>query len=321
MRGKRKHTNQPEHLADDRSISTEMLRCDATHPLAAVLKDEIGPYSIRPVGSGHYNQSYYLQSRRGKFVLRIAPPDSVPKLFYEIDMMRAEPNIHQLVARHTDIPVPGIVFYDFSRSLINTDYLLMEYLPGSQGPFDHRQLGRYVRRLHSITSEQCGYPDRQAPMHSHWPDTFYNYVELIFADCLRCGAIDAGEYEYFLSVYEKHRNAIEPVQPRLLHLDLWYQNILTIDGRITAILDFDRGLYGDPELEFAVLDTYGYSTADFFEGYGCARPVDHAAQVRRILYLVYELIKYAFIRLARNANPRAAVQHVTHCKQLLATLR
>ncbi|MHC4489556.1 MAG: hypothetical protein ACYSW7_10340, partial [Planctomycetota bacterium] len=50
--------------------------------------------SVRPIGAGHYNDSYYVDSNKGKFVLRIAPPDSVPKLFYEIDMMKSEVNIH-----------------------------------------------------------------------------------------------------------------------------------------------------------------------------------------------------------------------------------
>jgi len=38
-----------------------------------------------------------------------------------------------------------------------------------------------------------------------------------------------------------------------------------------------RGLYCDPEFEFAVLDTYGYSSLEFFKGYGKPRPVDSKA--------------------------------------------
>jgi fructosamine-3-kinase len=127
---------------------------------------------------------------------------------------------------------------------------------------------------------------------------------------LSCGVIDESEHDYFLSIYEKQGGVIDSIRPSLLHLDLWSQNILTDNGRITAILDFDRGLYGDPELEFAVLDTYGYGTPGFFEGYGKPRPADSKAQIRQRLYIVYELIKYAFIRVARGGSMPTGRNHV-----------
>lgn len=269
--------------------------------------------TVSPVGAGHYNDSYYIDSDKGKFVLRIAPPDSVPKLFYEIDMMKSEVNIHRVVRQHTDLPVPEIIYHDFSRDIIDADFLIMEYLEGSPRYLDEKELGGYVRQLHAIKSDQCGYPERQAPTGKIWHDIFQTYVELIFKDCLSCGIIDSDEYAHFISIYEKHSGVIPDVSSSLLHLDLWSQNILTVNGRITGILDFDRGLYGDPELEFAVLDTYGYSSPEFFEGYGTPRPTDAKAQIRQRLYIVYELIKYAFIRTAQQkkvsrTKPRHPVQ-------------
>jgi len=277
--------------------------------------------SVSPTGSGHYNDSYYIASDEGKFVLRIAPSDSVPKLFYEIDMMKSEVNIHRLVRQLTELPVPEIIYYDFSRKIIEQDYLIMEYLPGSPGFFDEKELGRYVKQLHAIKSQQCGYPERSAPTGKSWHDIFHSYVKLIFNDCLSCGVIDSDEYAQFLSIYQKHSDVITDVPPSLLHLDLWTQNILTLDGRITGILDFDRGLYGDPELEFAVLDTYGYSTSQFFNGYGTPRPLDAKAQVRRRLYIVYELIKYAFIRVARGKKVSVGRSHVAQCKKILQEIQ
>jgi fructosamine-3-kinase len=276
--------------------------------------------TVSSIGAGHYNDSYYVDSGKDKFVLRIAPPDNTPKLFYEVDMMKSEVNIHRLVREHTDIPVPKIVYHDFSRDVIDRDYLIMEYLEGNSGFFDEKELGGYVRQIHAIKSDKYGYPERAAPAGASWPDIFHTYVELIFRDCLLCGVIDNNEYEHFISIYDKHRDVISEVSPSLLHLDLWTQNILTIDGRITAILDFDRGLYGDPELEFAVLDTYGYSSPEFFDGYGKPRPEDSKAQIRRRLYIVYELIKYAFIRFARGKSMSTGRSHVAHCMRILKGL-
>jgi fructosamine-3-kinase len=275
---------------------------------------------VSPIGAGLYNDSYMIDSDKGKFVLRIAPPDSSPKLFYEIDMMKSEVDIHRRVRKHTDVPVPEIVFHDFTRDVIDRDYLIMEYLEGCSGWFDEEELGRYVRQIHTIQSQRYGYPERAAPTSTSWPDIFHTYVELIFKDCLSCGVIDRAEQKHFTSIYERYGDAVIDVSSSLLHLDLWTQNILTENGKISAILDFDRGLYGDPELEFAVLDTYGYSTPAFFEGYGQPRPVDSDAQIRQRLYIVYELIKYAFIRVARGKSMSTGRSHVAQCRRILEEL-
>jgi len=200
---------------------------------------------------------------------------------------------------------------------IDSDYLIMQFIEGCSGSFNDRQLGAYVRQLHEIKSNYCGYPDRKAPTGKSWPIIFHTYTELIFKDCLSVGIIDKNEYDDFLWVYNRHRDVVPDVQPCFLHLDLWSQNILTRNGQITGILDFDRGLFGDAELEFAVLDTYGYATEAFFKGYGKPRPADSDAQVRQRLYIVYELIKYAFIRCARGGNFSLGRSFVAQCRQIL----
>lgn len=287
---------------------------------AIAQKAGLGESEIRPIGSGLYNDSFYIRSPRGRFVLRIAPDDDEPKLFYEVDMMKSEVNIHRIVREKTEVPAPEIVFYDFSRELIDRDWLVMEYLEGQPGSFDERQLGGLTRQLHNIKGEEYGYPERAAPTGDSWPGIFGEYFQLIFRDCLDCGVINGKEFDYFLSVYERHKGAIKDAEPSLLHLDLWSQNILTRNGRITGVLDFDRGLYGDPELEFAVLDTYGYSGPEFFQGYGRARPADEEARIRQRLYIVYELIKYAFIRTARGGMLSTGTSHVARCRRIISEL-
>jgi fructosamine-3-kinase len=275
---------------------------------------------VQPTGSGMYNQSCYLNHNNQKYVLRIAPHQSTPMLFYEKQMMRSEPKIHQRILNETNVPAPKIIYSDFSHNIIDRDYLIMQFLPGSPGTFDHQQLGRLVKQIHSITENFHGYPDRTAPTADNWPDIFKKYVNLIFDDCLSCKIIDSKLHKKFLKIYQTHHHAIKNKTPRLLHMDLWSQNILTQNNKITAILDYDRGLYGDPELEFAVLDTYRYSTPQFFKGYGQKRPDSKNAKIRNKLYIVYELIKYAFIRSARNNNPKLAKQFVNDCLNILSSI-
>jgi len=275
-------------------------------------------------GDGLYNQLFLVQTENGdqryssdKYVLRIAPPDDLPKLFYEEQMMHSEPVIHNLVLNQTEVPAPEIYYHDFRREIIDADYMIMKYLPGGSGRFSHTELGEFVRQLHEITGNYYGYPERDLPRKQSWREAFLDYVRRIFTDCLKAGAIDKSEFDWFLARYKQHREVLHQPEPVLLHLDLWSANILTRDGTITGILDFDRGMFGDPELEFAVLDTYGYSTEDFFRGYGRERPENERARIRQRLYYVYEIIKYAFIRLARGGMRGVARRFVEECKRTL----
>lgn len=303
---KRKHTLWRNTFIMNDAIIHEILR-----------KAGIPDGRIKPLGGGKYNESHLVETGRDHFVLRIAPPDDVPQLFYEKRMMRSEPAVHQLMRNHTRVPVPEVVFHDFSQEILDRDYILLSFMEGEPGSFDDAELGRYTREMHEQIGSEFGYPDRIAPTGNSWPDIFNEYTRLIFEDCCSCGILSRQEKEYFLQIYDIHFQTIHDCRPRFLHLDLWFQNILTKNGKITAILDFDRGLYGDPELEFAVLDTYGYSTPDFFKGYGKPRPDDKNSRIRQKLYMAYELIKYAFIRYARNGNYETGRMHVRQCREIL----
>jgi len=282
---------------------------------------------IKTFGGGLYNEAFLVITQKipkykcDKFVLRIAPPVNIAKLFYEINMMNSEPVIHRLVLDKTSIPAPPIFFWDFSKKEIESDYLIMEFLKGKSGYYSRHELGTFVRQLHSIEGEHFGYPERgHLQIKSSWKETFFYYVENIFKDCLNVQAISQNECSWFINIFQKHENVIKETKPCLLHLDLWSANILTENGKITGILDYDRGMFGDIELEFAVLDTYNNAIDDFFKGYGLGRPADKEARIRQKLYIVYELIKYAFIRLARGGSPGVSRNHVNQCKSIIQSI-
>ena len=69
---------------------------------------------------------------------------------------------------------------------------------------------------------------------------------------------------------DRHAEVFDrPVPASLLHMDVWAENILADErGRLTGLIDWDRACWGDPEIEFAVLDYCGISEPPFWEGYG-----------------------------------------------------
>ena len=85
---------------------------------------------ITPIGRGDFNSAYWVDGPAGRSVLRIAPPATMPQIWYERDMMRGEPATHELVATRTSLPIARVLHIDFSHTRIDRDYLLLEALPG-----------------------------------------------------------------------------------------------------------------------------------------------------------------------------------------------
>ncbi|MDH7601369.1 MAG: aminoglycoside phosphotransferase family protein [Armatimonadota bacterium] len=286
------------------------------------------------VPTGHFNTTYFVEGAERPLVLRIAPPDDAGFVFYERGMMAQEPQIHEIVRRRTSVPVPEIFVFDATREYIDRDYLIMEKLPGvpltqcrvNRPQLDRilHQVGSYLREIHSITSDKYGYLGAHHCMEpqNDWVSAFRVMWNKLVDDVVEAGYYDADEERHMRRLLERYSSVFErPVTSRLLHMDIWAQNILVADGdKVTGILDFDRALWGDKEIEFAVLDYCGISEPAFWEGYGQKRDTSMEALIRRAFYLAYEVQKYIVIRHYRHRDPQSAHRYKIQTMRLLAQL-
>jgi aminoglycoside phosphotransferase (APT) family kinase protein len=315
--------------------------------LAGLVLAHVGadPASLRfaPVRTGKHNTSYWVDTDRGRFVLRIAPPDDAGFLFYERLMMRQEPALHALIRARTTIPVAEIVGHDFGRTAIDRDYVLMAGLPGtplsdlagltpSQLERALVQTGEYLRQLHALTAAGClgldaeayGYLGAHRPMDPQptWSAAFRVMWNKLLDDVVACGSYTRDEAQGLRDLLDAYIGEFDrPVVPCLLHMDVWAQNIL-LDGagNVTGLVDFDRALWGDVEIEFAVLDYCGISEPAFWEGYGARRDESDPAMIRRQFYLLYEVQKYMPIRVWRRNDPVSAARYRRQSFALAAQL-
>jgi len=304
---------------------------------------DAGPDSLRftPIRTGKHNTSYRVDGDQGRFVLRIAPPDNAGFLFYERLMMRQEPGLHHLIRATTTIPVAEVIGHDFSRTLIDRDYLVMAALPGTplsdasgltQARFDRtlRQVGEYLRQLHTLMATEhlgqsvYGYVGAHHPMEPQptWAKAFHLMWNRLIDDVVACGCYNPNEAELMRDLLDLYIELFDrPVNPCLLHMDIWSQNILIdANGNVTGLVDFDRALWGDVEIEFAVLDYCGISEPAFWEGYGTQRDESQAAGIRRQFYLLYEMQKYMPIRIWRRNDPLGAERYKQQCLALALQL-
>jgi len=95
----------------------------------------------------------------------------------------------------------------------------------------------------------------------------------------------------------------------LLHMDIWSQNIITDkQGNIKAFLDWDRALWGDPGIEFAVIEYVGFDQPAFWKGYGEKPEVNPSFNIRKVFYFLYEIQKYLVIWTCRRQGMNSQVE-------------
>ena len=106
-----------------------------------------------------------------------------------------------------------------------------------------------------------------------WPSAFHVMWHNLLDDIERCGGYTPEEAARMRRMLDRHMAVFDrPVPASLLHMDVWAENILADGaGRLTGLIDWDRACWGDPEIEFAVLDYCGISKPAFWEGYGAER--------------------------------------------------
>jgi aminoglycoside phosphotransferase (APT) family kinase protein len=309
--------------------------------LSEVLEVDASHFTLCRTTAGKHNHSWFVQLPEQSYVLRVAPPDDPALyLFYEYRMMRREPELHAILRRQTTVPVPKVIAHCRLHPEMGPDAILLEQLPGkplsaapnlAAGQLDRVlfDVGNAMRQVHAIRKEdEFGYPappEEPGPLkpQTNWHAAFGAMWEALIQDVERCGGYTDGEGNRLRRLWLTHHTVFKRNIPAsLLHMDVWAENILVdAKGRLTGLLDWDRAVWGDPEIEFAVLDYCGISQPAFWEGYGQADPrKDPDSQTRRLFYLLYEMQKYIFISLARRGDQVSAEAHKQQCFELALKL-
>lgn len=250
---------------------------------------------------GFYNAAYLAELDDGRrCVLKVAPPDTLPVLRYERDIMAAEVAALRLAAIHTSMPVPEVYAFDTTRRLLPSPYMLMAYLPGqplhrlrptlspeAQAAID-RTLGGYMAQLHAIGGAGFGPLAHPASPKQPWRQVFLGLLRDVLADGRVVGVPLPLAPEAILGRARAVADALDHVRrPTLVHWDLWDGNVFVEPetGRISGVIDFERALWADPLMEFQFRE-FAMGAA-FGAGYGRNLLDSPAAHQRRILYNLY----------------------------------
>lgn len=252
------------------------------------------------LGGGAFNNAFRLTATDGRrWVLRLSPPRDHPLVFHvERGLLHREraltpwlTAVAPLLAREAGA--------DFTGEICPRDTVVNEFLEGenwdaaraSLTPEEDealwRELAGLLLRIHATPAPFFGYPEPE-PRHARWSDFMLDSIRGLAGDLARLGEPDA-EARAWLAVAERCAPALDEIrEPRVLHGDPWPKNVLiqrdAADGgapRIVALLDHERGGFGDPLQEW-VFNGWDFPPV-FWEAYG-ARPDDLGARIRAAVY-------------------------------------
>jgi aminoglycoside phosphotransferase (APT) family kinase protein len=256
---------------------------------------------VSELGHGWFNVAYRIRLRDGaEVVLKIAPPPAVEVLSYERGAMAVELAALRLIRERTSVPVPDVHYTDTSRELCDADYFFMPFidadnlgiiadgLPPADRDAYHEALGAANRELNSIRGDAFG--PLTGPGDRSWRTVFTGMAEGVLGDGER-RQVDLGcDYDRVRAVIAANAASLDEVtEPAFVEWDLWDGNVMVRAGKIVAIIDHERALYGDPLMEggFTATQLPGFGDpAAFLRGYRRGA-LTGAEQVRRRLYGLY----------------------------------
>lgn len=269
--------------------------------------------------SGLNNMLYDIKtsSPEQHIVLRIAPGDDMPFRNYEHErkIMLAEPFKYDLM-RKAGIPAVKVLVADGSRSVIDREYLIVEFLdavpmnhqsvPAEACPHIMREVGRLTALMHSITADKFGWimPDGSIRGSTSWAEVFGELLTEAFTKWRDAGIIENSEAEAALDNYWSYRSVFdECCTPSFTHNDIWDPNIMVKEENgewnVKAILDVDEAVFADHEFEYML---WQRTDEDFLLGYG--RQVDSSphAVLRHKFYQMHLNMQYSWFYLVHAVD-------------------
>jgi aminoglycoside phosphotransferase (APT) family kinase protein len=203
---------------------------------------------------------------------------------------------------HANIPAPEVVVLNTTKQLIPYNYIILTKSDGiplidlwpnltvQQQIEAGREAGRILASIHAITlNEEVGGFGRLNVPDTTWRD-YINGFFYRHAPSLRDRDFIA------LALYDRLHRGVEMMQPmltsvtekHLVHWDYQFENILYHAGKITAVIDFEWALAGDPVWDFKLVDQWNSdcsgSTTHIIDGYSSIQPLPPDHLPRRWLY-------------------------------------
>lgn len=289
----------------------------------------------RELTGGTYNAVYAVGLDDGReLVLKVAPPPGLKLLTHEVDLLRTELHFYKRAAP-TGVPVPEVVYADFGREIVETDYAFLSLVPGDDlhtlqadlpAPVVgavRMEVAALTARLHTVTGPAYGYPLRGSrSWQPTWRGAFGAMVDDILTDARRLGKPLPATPDRISELMSRHAGVLDDVEyPALVHFDLWDGNVfVTLGGdgaRVAGLIDGERAFFGDPVAEFVSmalfhdLEEMPELLAGYAEGSGAVFELTTSVRRRLNLYTTYLYLIMAIEGATRGWHEPARLEFET----------
>lgn len=214
------------------------------------------------------------------------------------------------ILRQRNIPVVRVYHVDLSRTISSFDYEILEEARGTSlaslenietqylEPRLLSELGRSVAKVHNIATGKFGLLDLRVLMGDEslkiqglletWKEYIFLNLHTHLLTCLAINAVSFEESRIIERALEQASSLLANAPSCLLHGDLGNHNVFSDGRRITAIIDWEDSLCGDPVFDIAFWGTFcrDYMLDDFLNGYTSVKQLPRDF---RILYWLYYL--------------------------------
>lgn len=283
---------------------------------------------IRPLDAGYTSKQWVADTDEGALLVKTPIRETAPE------------HLRRLIAttrRAAEGGVPVVRFRAFlpSSSVFEAPLLVQEFAEGTPAndaweTMDAGQrldfaadLGRLVGQVHSCSGPWFGdvlgtetHPDLRTQLHA-----------LVGAQLAQAPAdfTSAGRDSVASAIHHAIDSAVPPdARPALIHGDLWRQNIVLREGRISCLLDFEHGRYSDRFLDFGKLDEHIFAEFPagrtvFLEAYDSVWALPDGWEARvRLAHAVHALsMGVYFLRW----TPKWAPQYIGELEEWLTSAR
>lgn len=221
--------------------------------------------SFYAMGAGEFNSVYCVKCNGKEYVLKIAPHINKKVLTYEKDMLRIELKWYERIGNNTSIKIPEIYYFDFSKSIVDADYFIMEKLNGAQmdkfnADFSQKdsptsKLAEMAAQIHRIKNDKYGY--EQNGLFEDWYQAIKAMTQNLINDAKSAGHKSKSGNK-LLTYIEKYKEILKKADCSMVNFDLWTPNVICNTdeyGNISyAWIDPERTFWGDRISDFVALE-------------------------------------------------------------------
>lgn len=241
--------------------------------------------SARPVSGGDINLAYQIKSSDSRYFLKVQP--NHPSDYFDHER-----------AGLTALGDVVNALQPISQGEINGDaYLLLNWIDTGQG--SQHDLGKMVAILHQHHNQQFGFDfnhqSGNLTKNNQWQNSWVTFYTEQRLDMLASASADNHVWnswrqthfdqmrQQFINYYNNH-----PVEPSLLHGDLWSGNYMFSGDGQPVLIDPDA-FYGDRELDLAMTTIFGGFSQEFYQAYEEQYPIPSGLEDRLPWYQFYYL--------------------------------